>query len=127
MAIFIKCNKQNLFTNLLCACMLMLASCSSSDEDAVSVEMRISQADLLDKIKGGWAGQTIGVTYGWRTEFVYLGTYIQDYTPIPWHDDYVNEAMTTFPGLYDDVYVDLTFLEVFDRLGFDVPLDSFAS
>lgn len=28
---------------------------------------------LLDKIKGGWAGQTIGCTYGGPTEFKYKG------------------------------------------------------
>ncbi len=86
----------------------------------------LSKRVLKDKIKGGWAGQTIGVTFGWPSEFQYQGTFIQDYEVIRWHDDYVNEAMTTFPGLYDDVYVDLTFVEVFNRLGLDAPLDSFA-
>ncbi|GAA4436159.1 hypothetical protein GCM10023091_13770 [Ravibacter arvi] len=86
----------------------------------------IGRDELLNKIKGGWAGQTIGVTFGWPSEFVYQGTYIQDYERIRWHDDYVNEAMTVFPGLYDDVYVDLTFVEVFERLGINAPLDSFA-
>ncbi|SMD12237.1 ADP-ribosylglycohydrolase family protein [Pedobacter nyackensis] len=86
----------------------------------------ISKSTLKDKIKGGWAGQTIGVTFGWPSEFQYQGTFIQDYETIKWHDDYVNEAMTSFPGLFDDVYVDLTFVEVFDRLGLDAPADSFA-
>lgn len=85
----------------------------------------LSKSVLKDKIKGGWAGQTIGVTFGWPSEFQYQGTFIQDYEAIRWHDDYVNEAMTVFPGLYDDVYVDLTFVEVFDRLGLDAPADSF--
>jgi len=87
----------------------------------------ITKKELIDKIKGGWAGQTIGVTLGWPSEFRYLGTYIQDYETIRWHDDYVNEAMTTFPGLYDDVYVDLTFVEVFEKLGINAPLDSFGA
>lgn len=30
------------------------------------------------------------------------------------------------PGLYDDIYMDLTFVEVFDRVGLDAPADSFA-
>src|SRR5690606_32179561 len=92
-----------------------------------SKELRISKEKLLDKVKGGWAGQTIGVTFGWPSEFRYLGTFIQDYEKIKWEDDYVNEAMTVFPGLYDDVYVDLTFVEVFERLGLDAPLDSFGA
>ena len=38
----------------------------------------ISKATLKDKIKGGWAGQTIGVSFGSYTEFKYNGTFIQD-------------------------------------------------
>ena len=30
------------------------------------------------------------------------------------------------PGLYDDVYVDLTFVDVFEKYGMDAPADSFA-
>jgi hypothetical protein len=87
---------------------------------------RISRETLQDKIKGGWAGQTIGVTFGWPTEFVYQGTFIQDNQPIPWHADYVSEAMHTFPGLFDDIYMDLTFVEVIEQLGVHAPADSFA-
>ena len=86
----------------------------------------LSKEVLRDKIKGGWAGQTIGVTFGWPTEFVYLGTFIQDYQQIKWHDDYVSEAMQVFPGLFDDIYMDLTFVNTFERLGLQAPADSFA-
>lgn len=86
----------------------------------------LSKEVLKDKIKGGWAGQTIGVTFGWPTEFVYLGTFMQDYQQIKWHDDYVNEAMRVFPGLFDDIYMDLTFVNTFERMGLNAPADSFA-
>ena len=43
--------------------------------------VRLSTDVLRDKIKGGWAGQTIGVTFGGPTEFRYRGTMIEDYTP----------------------------------------------
>ena len=89
-------------------------------------EITLSQEVLLDKIKGGWAGQTIGCTYGGPTEFRFNGTMIQDYTPINWPDGYIKWYMENEPGLYDDVYMDLTFVEVFDRLGLDAPVDSFA-
>ena len=102
------------------------AFAQKKQQQMLTKEIKLSRTALKDKIKGGWAGQTIGVTFGWPSEFVYQGTYIQDYEAIKWHDDYVNEAMTVFPGLYDDVYVDLTFVEVFDRLGLDAPADSFA-
>ena len=42
----------------------------------------LPKEELMDKIKGGWAGQTIGVTYGGPTEFRYKGTMIQYYYPI---------------------------------------------
>ena len=86
----------------------------------------ISREKLLDKIKGGWAGQTIGCTYGGPTEFRYNGTMIQEYVPIPWTDGYIKWWYENSPGLYDDVYMDLTFVDVFDRLGLDAPVDSFA-
>jgi hypothetical protein len=88
--------------------------------------LSLEKAVLEDKIKGGWAGQTIGVTYGWHTEFRYQGTFVQDYERIHWEDDYVNRAMREFPGLFDDVYVDLTFMEVLHRLGLEAPVDSLA-
>lgn len=86
----------------------------------------ISKDALKDKIKGAWAGQTIGVTYGGPTEFQFNGTMIQDYVPIPWYEGVVKWWYENAPGLYDDIYMDLTFVEVFDRLGLDAPADSFA-
>src|SRR5690554_2969323 len=88
--------------------------------------VELTREELLDKIKGGWAGQTIGVTFGGPTEFKYNGTFIQDYQPIVWYDGYLKKTMEEQPGLYDDIYMDLTFVEVFERLGLDAPVDSFA-
>ena len=41
------------------------------------LETTLSKDVLLDKIKGGWAGQTIGCTYGGPTEFRY-STFINE-------------------------------------------------
>ena len=81
---------------------------------------------LRDKIKGGWAGQTIGVTFGGPTEFRYNGTMIPDYTPIAWHDRVLPESFDRSPGLYDDIYVDLTFVNVIEQHGIDAPAARFA-
>ena len=86
----------------------------------------ISKKELADKIKGGWAGQTIGVTYGGQAEFQYRGTFIKDYTPLRWDEDLPKWSFDNNPGLYDDIYMDLTFVEVFERLGLNAPVDSFA-
>lgn len=81
---------------------------------------------LFDKVKGGWAGKTIGCTYGGPVEFQYNGTMIQDYIPLKWNNESIKWYYDNFPGLYDDVYVNLSFVDVFDRLGFKAPADSFA-
>lgn len=89
-------------------------------------KVTISFKELENKIKGGWAGQTIGVTFGGPTEFKYQGRIIPDYTEIPWNDNYVKWYYETYPGLYDDIYMDLTFVDVFERLGINAPADSIA-
>ena len=88
--------------------------------------VEISKEVLLDKIKGGWAGQTIGCTYGGPTEFKYRGAIIHEKTPIIWYDDYCKDIFAEDPGLYDDVYMDLTFLEVMQKEGINAPAESFA-
>lgn len=106
----------------------LLAACEGKKEEGLQDKqlVTISKTVLLDKIKGGWAGQTIGVTYGGPTEFKYLGTMIQDYQQIAWPDGYIKHWYETSPGLYDDIYMDLTFVDVFERVGLDAPVDSFA-
>ncbi|SEL84393.1 ADP-ribosylglycohydrolase family protein [Parapedobacter koreensis] len=105
-----------------------LGSCSQPSQDAPTSGSKVlSLAELKDKIKGGWAGQTIGVTFGGPTEFRYNGTFIQDYQTIPWYDGYIRKWMEGEPGLYDDIYMDLTFVDVFERAGLDAPVDSFAN
>ena len=89
-------------------------------------EMSVTIDELADKIKGGWAGKTIGCTYAGPVEFLYNGTMIQDYVPIKWSKDRVKYYFETFPGLYDDLYVNITFVNVFERLGLNAPVDSFA-
>ena len=69
-------------------------------------EFCLDKATLLDKIKGGWAGQTIGCTYGGPTEFKYKGGIIPSEEPIPWYDSYCKDIFEEDPGLYDDVYMD---------------------
>lgn len=87
----------------------------------------LSEDVLKDKIKGGWVGQTIGVTYGGPTEFLYCGRMVPDSVEIPWYHGYLSKTMNDVPGLYDDIYVDLTFLEKYHKYGLDVHMDTLAS
>ncbi|ADB38664.1 ADP-ribosylglycohydrolase family protein [Spirosoma linguale] len=98
---------------------------TSSDHPAASVTM--SKATLLDKIKGGWAGQVIGCTFGGPTEFRFNGTMMNDYQPIPWYDGYIKKTMIENFGLYDDLYMDLTFVDVFEKKGLDAPVSEHAN
>jgi hypothetical protein len=93
---------------------------------AIQQDLKITKGALKDKIKGGWAGQTIGVTFGGPMEFRFCGTMVQDYQPIPWYDGYLKETMTNSPGLYDDIYMDLTFVDVFEKKGLNAPVEEFA-
>lgn len=81
---------------------------------------------LRDKIKGAWAAQTIGVTFGGPTEFRHNGTIIHDYQPIHWYDGFLKDTYENRPGLYDDIYMDLTFVDVFEKEGLDAPASAFA-
>lgn len=87
----------------------------------------ITKTMLRDKIKGAWAGQTIGVCFGSYTEFKYLGTYIPDSVKIKWHEGYAAELMDNLPGLFDDIYMDITFVDVIENAGIDAPVDLFAT
>ena len=115
-------------TDLYLGISLLVATLSSCSHNSPTEKkyLHLSKIELENKIKGGWAGQTIGVTFGGPTEFKYNGTFIQDYQPLPWSDDRIKNTMLSWPELYDDLYMDLTFVEVFDRLGLDAPVDSFA-
>ena len=102
---------------------LSLAACSAPQR---AVEVTLSEQELYDKIRGGWAGQTIGVVFGAPTEFKFTGTTIQDYQPIPWSEHYVKYWWDKKPGLFDDIYNDLTFVETFEQEGLDCTTETLA-
>lgn len=109
----------------LCMC-LLLGSAEAMVASSLPPTVTMSKARLLDKIKGGWAGQTIGVSFGSYTEFRYQGTFIQDYQKIPWHEGYVKELMDSWPDLFDDIYMDLTFVDVLEKKGLEASVEDFA-
>src|SRR5262245_53245549 len=82
------------------------------DNGASQESRRITRQTLEDKIRGGWAGQMIGVSYGAPTEFRSNGKIIEG--SLPWTPDRVSNAIQQ-----DDLYVDMTLAETMDRLGLD--------
>lgn len=105
---------------------VIVVSSLSAKEPNRNEFLSITKNALLDKIKGGWTGQAIGCTFGGPTEFRFKGTFIPDYQPIPWTKDSLKWFFDNAPGLYDDIYMDLTFVDVFERQGLEAPTESFA-
>jgi len=102
---------------------LLIFSVGVSSQETVTM----STATLRDKIKGAWAAQTIGVTYGFPVEFRFNSERVPEEREIPWYDGYLLETMTESPGAYDDIYMDLAFVQVFEDEGLDAPVQSFAN
>jgi len=115
-------------TSILARTLLIGAALTAlvAPTNAQTRTLRISRTELQDRIRGGWAGQTIGVTFGGPTEFRYNGTMINDNIPIKWYDGYLKKTYDENPGLYDDLYVDLTFVDVLERKGLDAKGQDFA-
>ena len=110
---------------LALAAVLILTAPSQARKPKVPAEVTLSKEVLKDKIKGAWAGQIIGCSYGGPTEFKYSNFIPDEYT-IDWNEHLIKWWYDHVPGLYDDVYMDLTFVEVFDKEGLDAPVESFA-
>jgi len=83
--------------------------------------LRLDKSVLFDKIKGGWAGQTLGVCYGAPTEFRWTGNIIPDTVTLGLNAEQIQKYFNN-----DDIYMDVTFVSVIERLGIDAPADSFA-
>ena len=98
---------KNLF--LITAGVLMLTTTFDAAAKKLPKEVKMTKEVLMDKIKGGWAGKTIGCSYGGPTEFKYSG-FMNDEIEIPWHEHTIKWWFDNVPGLYDDVYMDLTFV-----------------
>lgn len=83
---------------------------SAATLSAAPATKALSRAALLDKIRGGWAGQMIGVAYGAPTEFKSNGK-IGDWE-LAWKDGMLENTIHQ-----DDLYVEMTFAKVMDDLG----------
>jgi len=78
----------------------------------------ISRTTLLDKIRGGWAGQMIGVAYGAPTEFTSQGKINE--RPLAWKPGMLQNTIGQ-----DDLYVEMTFAKVTDDLGLDATCEQY--
>ena len=79
---------------------------------------RMSRALLEDKIRGGWAGQMIGVSFGAPTEFKSNGKILEG--ELKWMPEMITNTIHQ-----DDLYVEMTFAEVLDRVGLDATTEQY--
>lgn len=78
---------------------------------------RLSVKEYRDKIKGGWIGQIVGVSWGAPTEFRWRDQIIPaDKMPV-WRPSMINDAFGQ-----DDLYVEMTFLRTLEQYGLDVSI-----
>lgn len=83
-----------------------------------SESRRLSRGALEDKIRGGWAGQVIGVSYGAPTEFRAQGKILEG--ELKWSPERVANAIHQ-----DDLYVEMTFAAVMDKIGLDATSEQY--
>lgn len=100
------------------SCVAVCVVWSLAQAQTGTTARRLSRQALEDKIRGGWAGQMIGVSYGAPTEFTSNGKIIEG--PIAWKPEMVANAIEQ-----DDLYVEMTFTEVMDRLGLEATTEQY--
>jgi hypothetical protein len=95
-----------------------LALTAAGDGAAEAPARRMSRAVLEDKVRGGWAGQMIGVAFGAPTEFKSNGKILEG--ELAWTPDRIANTIHQ-----DDLYVEMTFAEVMDRVGLDATTEQY--
>jgi hypothetical protein len=100
---------------------VLLLTCRRAGPPAPATR-EISLEVLQDKIRGGWAGQMIGVSYGAPTEFRYRGEIIPEEKLPQWKPEMIEEALDQ-----DDIYVDVTFAQVLQDKGLDATTEDFGA
>jgi hypothetical protein len=108
----------NILPSLSPVCVVLLASVLVSVAHAKTELRHISRAALEDKIRGGWAGQMIGVSYGAPTEFKSNAKILEG--ELVWKDGMIENTIHQ-----DDLYVEMTFAKVMDALGLDATTEDY--
>ena len=91
---------------------LTLTGCSKTTDP--NVFRRLSLNEYIDKMKGGWIGQMVGVGWGAPTEFRFQGVIVPEDRMPAWTPSLINQFNQ------DDIYVEMTFLRTLELYGLDV-------
>ena len=109
-------------TTRLLAGILAVLCLAQACAEGVRNTQEITRAELRNKIRGGWAGQMIGVSYGFPTEFEFRERIIPESELPIWRPDMIREALHQ-----DDLYVDITLAQVLDEKGLDATTEDFGA
>jgi len=82
-------------------------------EKEAPLRISVSKSQLKDKIRGGWAGQMIGVSFANTRSYSTLNSLCA------LHKGFISETLQQKPDAYDDVFMDIAFLEALEKKGFD--------
>ena len=105
------------FTGLACFTFIgNLSHCVAASEKAIEFR-RLSLQEYRDKMKAGWIGQMVGVTWGAPTEFKFKDQIIPARDVPVWKPETINAAFNQ-----DDLYVEMTFLRSLEQHGLDVSI-----
>ena len=100
------------------SCSLVL-SAAAPGTGAGPAMRTLSRQAFEDKVRGGWAGQMIGVSFGAPTEFRFNGRIIEGDLPA-WTPNRIENAIDQ-----DDLYVEMTFAAVMDRVGLEATSEQY--
>ena len=100
----------------LAATIGLLAALSLASAD--DLPAHLFRSALEDKVRGGWAGQMIGVAFGAPTEFRWRGKIIED--GVGWSPEQIENSLHQ-----DDLYVEMTFVQVLDQAGLEATQQQF--
>ena len=103
---------------VLISAALATAGEQRSGRSSAGAKRSLTLEELEDKVRGGWAGQMIGVTYGAPTEFRFQGKINEGLRE--WKPEELKGALDQ-----DDLYVEMTFCEVMDRLGLEATTEQY--
>jgi hypothetical protein len=96
--------------------MLLFLALAVANPAGAESARRLSRDQLRDKIRGAWAAQMVGVSYGAPTEFKSVGKIIEGEIK----GDDLSNAINQ-----DDLYVEMTFAQVMDSIGLNATTADF--
>jgi hypothetical protein len=79
---------------------------TTAQSSTVAETITLPEADIVDRIEGGWAGQMIGVDWAAPTEFLAMGRILSESEVPVWTPVMINNGFNQ-----DDIYVEIPFLD----------------